>query len=476
MPAPLVDRRTLVASGIASGLAASLGAARPLRSQPSAAPLRAPPLTSDVGRLGRVLVHGIAETDSLHDRLSDELLPSAESDVAAAVRQQQALFALLREAGATPIDVRDALQAAIDATRPSGLFELWLRTSFPRLASDPKSVTADTILGRDPRTRAPLDAEGNHDHRADNTNSLMWTRDSAFMTPRGLVICRAVSSRRLRENHLLRFVYRYSPLLNDVPIAFDAVEEGLSIEGGDAQVVDANTLYLGTGNRTDPRIAPILARRLNMDILTVQTVKRDFIAPPSPTGFYSAPAFPLRILLLHLDTYFTHVAPNHVLAVPYLLEKAHAEDNPLARFIRGARAQTTLKEDEAEAGLAMLKDFGRVALFRAGTGKREDLGDRKLIDHLRDTRKPRITFVGGARPSNPTEAYHHFMTVSYPELRRQGTNVVQARPGRVIAYAGNPATRAALEADGVGVDTFEARELWAWHGGPHCLTQPLERS
>jgi arginine deiminase len=68
------------------------------------------------------------------------------------------------------------------------------------------------------------------------------------------------------------------------------------------------------------------------------------------------------------------------------------------------------------------------------------------------------------------------MTVSYPELRRQGANVVQARPGRVIAYAGNPATRAALEADGVGVDTFEARELWAWHGGPHCLTQPLERS
>ena len=59
----------------------------------------------------------------------------------------------------------------------------------------------------------------------------------------------------------------------------------------------------------------------------------------------------------------------------------------------------------------------------------------------------------------------------HPELRRQAANVVQARPG----YAGNSATKAALEGDGIAVDTFGARELWAWHGGPHCLTQPLER-
>jgi arginine deiminase len=68
------------------------------------------------------------------------------------------------------------------------------------------------------------------------------------------------------------------------------------------------------------------------------------------------------------------------------------------------------------------------------------------------------------------------METAYLELRRQAANVVQARPGRVIAYAGNPATKAALERDGVAVDTFEARELWAGHGGPHCLTQPLERA
>ncbi len=79
-------------------------------------------------------------------------------------------------------------------------------------------------------------------------------------------------------------------------------------------------------------------------------------------------------------------------------------------------------------------------------------------------------------PVSGEGVFSHFMAVAYPELRRQAANVVKATPGRVIAYAGNPATKAAIEADGIAVDPFAARELWAWHGGPHCLTQPLARS
>lgn len=463
-----ISRRSLLASGLAGATAAAL---------PAAAQGRPPFVRSDIGRLGRVLVHSLLPGEAPFDRLSDGLLPNVSFDPDAVSSQQQGLMQLLRKSGATPIEVRDALATAIEATRPSGLFELWLRTSFPRLAADPARVTADTLLGRDPATHFRLDPDGNQLHLVDDTSSTQWTRDSAFMTPNGLVICRSASSRRRRENQLLRFVYRHSPLLRDFPIIFDAVEEGLVLEGGDAQLVDSRTLYLGVGNRTDPRVAPVLARRLNLDVLAVQTVKTDFIAPDRPgASVWTEPAGELRILLLHLDTFFTHVGPDHVLAVPYLLEAAHAEDNPLARFIRGARAQSYLEEKAAEAGLAHLKAFGKVTLFRAGTGAREELGDTKLIDHVRKTRRARITWVGGPRPQATPDAYRHFMAVTYPELRRQAANVVQAQPGRVIAYAGNPATRAALEADGVGVDTFEARELWARHGGPHCLTQPLERS
>jgi arginine deiminase len=61
------------------------------------------------------------------------------------------------------------------------------------------------------------------------------------------------------------------------------------------------------------------------------------------------------------------------------------------------------------------------------------------------------------------------------ELRRQAANVIATSPGEVIAYEGSPLTRASLEAAGISVRTFGARELWANHRGPHCLTMPFVR-
>lgn len=429
-------------------------------------------LSSDIGALKTVLVHSITPMDNGFDRLSESSIPGMESDMVVATAQQAGLMALLKAQGAQVIEVSDALEAAIDATRRSGVFEMWLRTAFPGLALDADKVTAATILGRDPATRNRLRADGDYRHYADNTLSTMWTRDSAFMAPAGLVMCRSASGRRRRENMLLRFCYAQSPLLKDFPIAYDALSEGISIEGGDAMFVGPNLLYLGTGNRTDPRMGSILARQLDCDVLTVQTYKQDFIRPDRPGLEF--PIRELRVLLLHLDTYFTHVAPRHGLCVPWLLEKEFAESNPLSRFVRGARTQGMVDPEDAEKALAMLKDFGRVKLWKRRTGKAEDLGEMKLVDYLR-TQGYKFTFVGGARPEGDQAAFEHFMSVVYPELRRQAANVVQATPGRVIAYDNNPATKAALEKDGVVVDTFAARELWAWHGGPHCLTQPLLR-
>lgn len=468
----IIARRAFLGSAAAL---AGVAALRPLSAgaQPAMAPARLPTLGTDIGALKRVLVHSLSPDDINHDRLSSATLPDHDADVAAGARQHAALNALLRTGGADVVDLKDALDAAIAATRPGGLFDAWLRASFPRLAGTPGAVTADMLLGRHPSVRSRLGPDGNFLHLADESNSTIWTRDSAVMTPRGLLICRAASVRRRRENMLLRFVYRHSPLLSGYPIVFDAVEEGINVEGGDMMIVSPHKMLLGVGNRTDPRIAPILARALDMEVVTVQTVKREFLPTDTP-GDWGKNA-ELRILLLHLDTYFTHVGQRHGLATPWLLESAHAQDNPFARFIRGARADTRLKEDEAEAGLTMLAEFGKVTSYGRGTGKVDTLGDMKLVDYLRQ-QGYRLTFVGGPRPSGDQAGFTHFMEVVHPELRRQAANVVQAVPGRVIAYAGNPATKAALEADGIAVDTFEARELWAWHGGPHCLTQPLERS
>ncbi len=462
-------RRDVLKSGLALGAASLAGGMTVAPTKAAAAPF----LNADIGQLKRVLVHSVTPTEQAISKRGGGLVPYAEVDRLAMTRQQAALMDLLRASGAEVIEVADALAAAIEATRSSGVFAAWLDASFPRLAADPKMVTAEMVLGRDPSVQFNLGPDGSYIHRGPRSTSTMWTRDSAFMTPQGLVMGRAATASRGQENMLLRFLYAHAPQLKDYPIVFDATEEGVIIEGGDAMVAKADTLFLGVGNRTDPRIAPILARRLNMDVLTVQTVDKDFLKrrPWSDSG----PAAALRVLLLHLDTYFTLVGPRHGLALPFLMEKDHSEDNPLARFIRGARIDTRMDTDEAETGLELLKGFGKVTLYRAGTGAQDTLGDLKLVDYL-GQEGYRITFTGGStRQGSDEEIFRHFMTVTYPEQRRQATNVVQAVPGRVIAYAGNPATQAALEADGVAVDLFDARDLWFWHGGPHCLTQPLER-
>ena len=61
----------------------------------------------------------------------------------------------------------------------------------------------------------------------------------------------------------------------------------------------------------------------------------------------------------------------------------------------------------------------------------------------------------------------------FPSL---GCNVLAIRPGVLVMAEGNPATRAALEARGCEVHTYEAREIGInGSGGPTCLTRPILR-
>ena len=463
-----ISKRDFLAGAGAGVTMAMTGGASGREQSPSR-----PPLTSDIGQLDRVLVHSISAEEPLTSRISGGLIPYADNDPAAMVEQQSALMDLLRESGAELVEVSDALEAAREATLRSGVWEAWIDASFPRFGADPGSVTVNQILGRDPDWLYRLDRAGNYDHFADMTGSTMWTRDSAFMTPQGLVMGNSSSPRRGRENMLLRFAYRYSPLLEDVPMAVDAVEDGFIVEGGEAMVVDRNAMCLGVGSRSSPDAARILARRLNMDVYAVQIGTDEFVreAAAGAQSDFSA----LRLLVLHLDTNFTLVGPRHALALPYLFEAEYAEDSPLARYIRGAVRQSLLAHEDAEQALELLRELGTLTRYAAGSGRREEMDGMKLVDFCR-SQGYRITYTGGPVPDGDEAAFAHFMSVTYPEQRRQASNVVQARPGRVIAYDGNPATIAALESDGVGVDAFHGRELWNWHGGPHCLTQPLLRS
>ncbi len=71
----------------------------------------------------------------------------------------------------------------------------------------------------------------------------------------------------------------------------------------------------------------------------------------------------LRLPFLHLDTSLTHVADRHVLCVPWFLEHAHAGKDLLSEYIRGARTETVISDDDASAALDFLKELGKITLF-----------------------------------------------------------------------------------------------------------------
>jgi dimethylargininase len=62
------------------------------------------------------------------------------------------------------------------------------------------------------------------------------------------------------------------------------------------------------------------------------------------------------------------------------------------------------------------------------------------------------------------------------EFATLGCNILTIRPGVLVVANGNSATRAALEARGCEVHTFEANEIGLnGSGGPTCLTRPILR-
>jgi arginine deiminase len=431
-----------------------------------AAPSTRPFVTSDVSRLRRVLMCPPSKQAYDISRLDDDVVPMVGADLDAAVAEHAELMRILRSSGSEVLTVPDLLQAAIERARSRGVFELWLRTTHPQLSGDPNAVSAQTLLGLDPATQYLTWPDGSYRHIIDDVSAFIFSRDTAVTTSKGVLLLNVGAAHRVREQVLLRFIFAYAPQLERYPVIFDAQQEGLLAEGGDFQVVDEQTLFLGVGNRTDPRIAPILARRLGMEVLAIQTRKTDGLRRTDKRTR-------VRRVFLHLDTYFTHIADKQALTLPWFLEFAQAGKDPYTRFLKGIAADGSISDEDLTEARDFMKEFGLLRLFRAGTGEEDtSVKEMKLVDYVR-SRGYNVYFVGGEPPSSD-QIRHLFATVLY-EHEHQGANVVASSPGHIIAYEGAPQTHAALRRGGITVTTFAARELWPWNGGPHCLTMPLER-
>ncbi len=461
-PITVLDRREAIKLLGAGAAALRWGAAAS-----AVGGIAGPPfVTSDVARLRRLIMCPPDPDMFAPLSTSDDVLPMPVSVGQAEVDEHAELMRHIRASGADILTIPDLLDSAIAAARSHGALETWLRGTHPKLAADPHAVTAKMLLGRDPATQYRTWPDGTYRHIVDSINSFIFSRDTAVTLPTGVVLLDVGSAQRVREQVLLRFIFDWAPQLARYPVIFDARQEGMLAEGGDFQLVDEHTLFLGVGNRTDPRMAPLLARRLQMDVVAVQTRKVEFLRPMGKR-------LGLRSAFLHLDSYFTHVADKHVLTVPWFLEAAQVGKDPYTLYLKGMAADGSVSDDDLKAAQEFMRDLGVVRLFRAGSAEEDtSVAEMKLVDYVR-SRGYTVHFVGGDVPaSDPIR--HLFQTV-LPEHEHQGANVVATSPGHVIAYEGAAQTQAALKRAGIQVTTFSGRELWPRDGGPHCLTMPLER-
>lgn len=234
-------------------------------------------------------------------------------------------------------------------------------------------------------TASGAEIEWIEDH-ADGLSDSVFTHDPSLMTDRGALILSMGKPLRAREPSLHEETYRRL----GIPI-LGRVEAPGQVEGGDCVWVDARTLAIGRGVRSNQE--------------GIQQVS-NLLTPLGVSVYgFDLPLWQGEEACLHLMSVISPLADDLALVYSPLLPAPFYQ----MLKVRGIR----LVEGDAEE-------------FAASNGL--------------------------------------------------SLNVLPTSPNKVIAVAGFPNTKAAMESAGCIVETFEADALCiACEGGPTCLTRPILR-
>ncbi len=256
------------------------------------------------------------------------------------------------------------------------------------------------------------------------TPNLYFQRDTAAVTPAGMVFSSMKMEGRQREANMVRKIFEVHPRFQGRAtkvFPLDGHDNPASLEGGDIIILSPKAVAIGHTERTDEKAVYHLAKRL----IAEGTVERVYeVELPKKRNF------------MHLDTVFTILDENLVLTYPDALN--------------------------AVKGLSVYR-------YKNGNGDKTNIKRSIIKDGLLQVLKDEIP---------------HLQTIQYGSektdhaLREQwydGANVITIAPRKVISYNRNKHTNRALRDRGVEVLEIPSSELCRGLGGPRCMTMPISR-
>lgn len=415
-------------------------------------------VTSEIGRLRRVLVHepGV-EVDRMVPPMMEELL---FDDIlfGEKARDEHGRFRrLLQVLGIEVIETAELLRRTLaDGDARDWLWRMMLpqlppdlRASIPETADEMLSAVIGGILTDDEGGGI----EVHHLFRLAPLPNWCFQRDPQVILGNGIVFSAMATPARWREGILARAIFRFHPELGSTPVIHDPMrpepghEEFFGyhrprLEGGDMLVLSPDVVAVGVSERTNA--------------LAVDSLARGLSRMEGGPRWLEVVHLPRRRAYMHLDTVFTPADRDSALAFPPVI----CGDGP--------QSAETYEVDLAGGDLT---PSHRGCLLDAIRGRGIDL---ELIP------------CGGADP-----------VAQQREQWTDGANTLALAPGVITLYDRNVATAAELDRRGWRVVNAEdvllgreevnlegasktclllaSNEISRARGGPHCLSHPLER-
>lgn len=416
-------------------------------------------VTSEIGRLRRVLVHEPGpEVDRMVPPMMEDLLFDDILFGDRARDEHRRFRRLLQLLGIEVMEANDLLAEALAGDEARSW--LWARMRpeaphalhadrWPATAEEAVSIATTGLLASD-------DCQGIEIEdlfRLPPLPNWCFQRDPQVILGDGVVFSAMATAARWREGLLTRCIFRFHPELADTPMVLDPLREAREggqffgphrprLEGGDVLVLSPEIVAIGVSERTNMVAVELLAEAL--------------AGREDGPRWLEVVHVPTRRAYMHLDTVFTPVDRDAAL----VFEPVICSDGP-------QRAEAY----EIDLHSSNLVADHRGCLLEA------------LRDHGLDLQPIRC---GGGDP-----------VAQQREQWTDGANAFALAPGVIVLYDRNivtaetlagsgfrvlPAENVLLGRDEIALDgnervclLIDSHEMSRARGGPHCLTHPLVR-